>query len=257
MKNIQNKLFVLLFIALTFPLLIVAQDSSSKELSFEITRNHRVSAISKKKFNNAQTFGDVYSFYRPSWVREYLSVETSIIQNGSIKKFISTNDTLTSAQKELINTADFGSDIEVRIQYIAENNLKENTPREMDFKFSIATESDAKYVSGSRQINKYLKENAIDKIPASSLDEQVLAVVKFTINEKGEVINPHIFQSSRDENIDEILLATISDMPNWKPAEYPNGKKIKQDFVFNVGNMDSCIINLLNTDRSISNANRK
>ena len=35
-------------------------------------------------------------------------------------------------------------------------------------------------------------------------------------------------------------------MPSWKPAAYANGMKVKQDFVLTVGDMTSCVVNLLN-----------
>jgi TonB family protein len=70
--------------------------------------------------------------------------------------------------------------------------------------------------------------------------------IKFTIDEAGQIINAHIFQPSKDEDVDNLLLETICNMPNWKPAEYSNGKKVKQEFVLTVGNMENCMINLLN-----------
>jgi len=60
------------------------------------------------------------------------------------------------------------------------------------------------------------------------------------------VINAHIVESSKDEKIDEIFLQTIQNMPLWKPAEFANGTTVSQDFVLTVGNMESCVVNLLN-----------
>ena len=72
-----------------------------------------------------------------------------------------------------------------------------------------------------------------------------MAAVKFTINEKGEIVNPHIFESTKNEKVDKILLETIKKMPKWKPAKHANGLKTKQDFMFTVGNMESCVVNTL------------
>ncbi|MFT4667667.1 MAG: hypothetical protein ACI9XB_004640 [Gammaproteobacteria bacterium] len=55
-----------------------------------------------------------------------------------------------------------------------------------------------------------------------------------------------MYNSSIDENVNELLLETIQNMPCWKPAEYANGLKVKQEFVLTVGNMESCVVNLLN-----------
>jgi len=35
-------------------------------------------------------------------------------------------------------------------------------------------------------------------------------------------------------------------MPKWTPASYSDGTAIEQDYVLMVGNMKSCIVNLLN-----------
>ena len=91
--------------------------------------------------------------------------------------------------------------------------------------------------------------NAIDKI-STSFNKINLAAVKFTINEEGQIVDAHVFQSayqpSKDEKIDELLLETICNMPSWEPAEYDNGIKVKQEFVLTVGDMESCVVNLLN-----------
>jgi len=67
-----------------------------------------------------------------------------------------------------------------------------------------------------------------------------------TIDEAGKITNSSIFESTKDEKIDAILLETIANMPNWKPAEFASGLKVKQEFVFTVGDMRSCVVNLLN-----------
>ena len=90
----------------------------------------------------------------------------------------------------------------------------------------------------------------MDKIPDGSFIGYDLAAVKFTINEEGKITDAHIFgseyQTSKNEKIDELLLETICNMSTWKPAEYANGTKVKQEFVLTVGNLENCMINLFN-----------
>ena len=71
--------------------------------------------------------------------------------------------------------------------------------------------------------------------------------MKFTINELGQVVDTSIFQSTKDDDIDALLYQVICDMPDWTPAEYSNGEKVRQEFAFTIGNHESCVINLLNT----------
>jgi hypothetical protein len=54
------------------------------------------------------------------------------------------------------------------------------------------------------------------------------------------------YETLKDTKIDEMLVAAISKMPSWKPAEFSNGFKVKQNFVLTIGNMENCMVNLLN-----------
>ena len=80
------------------------------------------------------------------------------------------------------------------------------------------------------------------KIPKGSFKDFDLTAVKFTIDEAGKVINVHTFDSIyktfENDNVDNILLMAISNMPQWKPAEYSDGTKVKQEFALTVGNME-------------------
>jgi hypothetical protein len=48
------------------------------------------------------------------------------------------------------------------------------------------------------------------------------------------------------KKIDDILIAAISKMSTWKPAEFSNGLKVKQDYILTVGNMENSMVSLLN-----------
>ena len=250
MKNIQNKLIALLFVAFAFPYPGSSQDSLTNGLKYGVYRNYPPISITKEKLNEAHTIIDLNRHYKSSWVREYLSVEILTSYNGKIRKAVSKNETLSQEQKDFMNIADPGKDIVVRVQYIPENTLTHNDVKEIKFTFTVDPESDAKYPGGEQQLKQYIKANAIDKIPDSSFGKFDLAVVKFAINKKGQIIDAHIFETSKDKKTDELLLETISNMPNWKPAEYSMGIKVKQEFVFIVGNMESCLINLVNINPS-------
>jgi TonB family protein len=149
-----------------------------------------------------------------------------------------------------MNKADVGTDISVKVQYIPDNTLKHNDVKEMTFSFVVDPESEATFYGGEQQLKKYLKEHGLEKISPANIKRYHLAAVKFTINEEGQVINAHVFESSKDEKVDKLLLDTISKMPRWKPAEYANGTKVKQEFVLLVGDMESCVINLVNIRRN-------
>ena len=249
MKNIQNKLIVLLFIALAFPCLGSSQGSLTNELPYEVNRIYPYISITKEQLIEAHTLMDLNTYYKSSWIREYISVEILTSYQGRIKKAGSKNGTLSQEQKDFMNRADVGTDISVKVQYIPENTLTHNDIKEIKFTFTVDPESEAKYSGGQQHLKQYLKEKAIDEIPDGSFKELELAAVKFTISEQGEIIDAHVFESSKDEKIDELLLEAIRNMPCWRPAEYSSGIKVKQEFVLTVGNMKNCMINLLNIRR--------
>jgi len=246
MKNIQNKLIVFLIIALVIPLLGTSQDSLTFELRYEVHRIHPPLSISRETLNETHTLSDLNEHYKPSWVKEYISVEIITSYRGMIKKAMGRSDTLSQEQKNIMNMADVGTDIAVKVQYIPDNTFTHNDIKEINFTFAVDPESEAQYPGGQQQLKQYLKVNAIDKIPDGSFKKYNLTAVKFTVNEEGQVINVHIFETSKDEETDELLMETICNMPNWKAAEYSNGIKVKQEFVLTVGDMESCVINLLN-----------
>lgn len=249
MNAIQKRLFFLVLV-LTLNLIVYAQsNSSNNELRFEVNMVSPSNTISNESLNEAQTLEDLNRFYRPSWVRDYISVEIATSHQGKIKKAINKDDTLSSEQKSNMQQADKGSTIFVNVNYIPENNLKENRARNFDFSFVVHPETKATFKGGQQDLTQYLQKNAMEKIPAEFTASTDLSAIKFTVNEEGEITNAQIFdeiyQSGINEKVSEILLAAVQKMPCWQPAEYSNGVTVKQDFVLTVGNMKSCIINLL------------
>jgi len=254
MKNRLNKLILLLSIILALPNLGAAQGNSPAQLKFEVSRIKPYVFITKEALNEANRLTDLNPRYKPSWIKEFISVEILTTYQGEMLKSVSKNDILSQEQKDRMNRADAGTNISVKVKYIPENTLTQNDPKELDFTFTVDPENKAEYPGGQQQLIKYLQEKAIDKIPATSFTNYDLLTVKFTISAEGAIINAHIFgseyQTSKDEKIDKLVLETIQNMPSWKPAQYADGTKVKQEFALTVGNMESCVINLLNIQRA-------
>ena len=244
MKN--NFFTMLAFLLLGIPHSGFSQTTPAKELYFDIYRNYPPISITKEQLKEAQTLIDLDENFKSSWVREYISVEVTASYKGITKKALGKNDTLTQAQKDLMAAADLGKGISVVVLYMPENNLKHNEMKDMLFTFTVEPEKEATYPGGLQAMNAYLKKNAINKIPPGCFVNYDLSTVKFTVNEKGHVTDSHVFWPSKDEKIDALLLEAICNMPNWKPAEYADGTNVKQEFVLTVGNMENCVVNLLN-----------
>ena len=80
--------------------------------------------MEKETLNEANTLMDLNKDYKSSWVREYISVEISATHNGQTIKESSKSHNISKAQKNIMQKADVGSEIEVKVQYIPENTLK-------------------------------------------------------------------------------------------------------------------------------------
>ncbi len=254
MKNIRHQLILLLLTTLILPHLVFSQDNLSFELDYKVNRVYPSLSITKQQLNEARTLFDINEYYKPSWVKEYISVEVSASHQGKIKRAVGKSNTLNQAQKALMNTVDSGTDISVKINYIPNNNLKHNDPKETNFTFIVEPENEAAYIGGVQQLKQYLKENVEDKISDEVFEIYRLTAVKFVVDEEGQIVDAQVFESPaqtfRDTKTEELLLEAVCNMPNWIPAQYANGMKVKQEFVLTAGDHRSCVINLLNIRRN-------
>ena len=135
-----------------------------------------------------------------------------------------------------------GSNIIVDVNYKYKNPVtNEINIHTMHAAVTLVPEIEAEYIGGYEQLRKYLKEKCIKKISELIPKQFQQGSVRFTVNEKGEIVNAEISMSSGDKAADKLLLDAINKMPKWKPAENSKGIKVKQQFQFSMGNgNDGC-----------------
>lgn len=223
----------------------------SSTFDFQVNKIFPPLSYTNEEVENAKTVSDINRYFKKSWIREYVSLEVVSIVNGKRETAIGKNEILTVEQKAIINKADKGSNIYVDVKYYPENNLSQNEVKTFDFSFTLDPAIDAQFVGGEDQLNQYLKEKAIDKIPEGFFVDYKFATVKFAIDEKGQVINPHVLWSSEDKDVDKLLLDAVCNMPVWQPAKFDDGTLLTQEFAFSVGNMENCASNLIHTKKLI------
>lgn len=249
MRNIKAIVIGGLFTMFAISNNTYSQDSLSFDLSYEVNRVYPSLSHTKSALSEANTIADLNKYYKPEWVREFITIDISTSHNGEIMHAVSQNDTLTHEQKLNIKKADVNSEVLVYIKYIPENTLVDNDAKELDFSFFIDPDQEAQFATGQQQLKRYIEDNAMSKVSEESFNIHHLTAVKFTISEEGQVVDAYVFESSEDEEVDAILLEAICNMPKWTPAEYKNGLTVKQDFVLTIGDHRSCVINLLNVRR--------
>lgn len=255
-KTFLTKWSILILTTLVIPQHTFAQDILSGELRFEVRKVDPPLALTQQQIEEAQRLADLNNeakeldlYFKPSWIRSYVSVEIVATNQGKQRKEVGKNDILTRVQKEIIQNADAGTPIAVHIQYLPENTLSHNDVKTLDFEVNVKPLRDARYAGGDQKLKDYLASNAIDKIPEGSFLPADFAAVQFTINESGKVVDAHVFESGFQlhphDKVNGILLEAVRQMPSWEPAEFCKGTTISQNYVFVVGNLESCLNNLI------------
>jgi TonB family protein len=176
---------------------------------------------------------------------EYVSVEILATCNGKSLASQSRSDKLTAEQKNILNTADLGSDIRIKIRFRHKNQsgktLDRNEIIEGELTVTVVPETEAEFPGGVKQLTEYIQKNVFDKISEPGASGKVQqAIVKFTVTEEGRLLNPRIVRSSRNLQLDRFVLDAIAKMPNWKSAQNSRGMKVQQEFSIALGSNNGC-----------------
>ncbi|MEP7322576.1 MAG: energy transducer TonB [Saprospiraceae bacterium] len=173
---------------------------------------------------------------------EYISIEISVSHDDNILTAQSTGELLTPEQKIILNTADLGSDISIKLKFRFRNAPEEKNAIgskliEGRYVVTLVPETEAEYPGGFNRIAEYLTESVINKIVEITTVEKIRQViVNFTIDENGQIVDAKISRSSNDTNIDKLILEATLKMQKWTPAENAQGIKVKQEFNIPFGN---------------------
>jgi TonB family protein len=196
--------------------------------------------VKRNKLNNAVYISDFIEDYPVNWITEYMSVEFIANNNGKEMRTVGKNNILNADQRNFLKRIESGTPLEINVKYRYRNSVTDNLENyQMHTKLMVIPEIEAEYIGGDYKLRNYLWVNAIQNISKSAGNALKPTVVKFTVSETGEIINSKIYKSSGDEDTDILFLNAINKMPKWKPALDENGKNIKQEFEFRVGN-DGC-----------------
>lgn len=219
---------------------LASKNNNKLELSYTVMRASFGSnailrtgkAITQEKLRNAKTIADIIENYPSNWISAYNSVTVSSSVNGKIVEEHGVDENLTIAQKKLFNNA---SSILIIVQYQKENNSGEIQNRQMNVPFVITPEKEAEFIGGYDKMIEYLKENSLAKINAKEFSHLPQPTVSFTVTKEGNIKNVELKETSRDAEIDQLLVELVKNMPKWTPAISKNGEPIEQEFSLNIG----------------------
>lgn len=202
----------------------------------------RLSNISQEKLITATFFNDVIPNYPAyySTIIDFVSVEICVTSSGKTLKAASTSEKLTTAQKTILNAADFGTEVVIQTKFKYKDPSNDNLGsgdkiKNMNFSVMVLPEIQAEFPGGYDTMTTYLKENVIKKFSEVTKFDKDQPInmprvnLAFTVNEDGRITDARIIKPSNDLRMDNLLLDAVNKMPNWKPAENANGTKVKQE----------------------------
>lgn len=217
-------------------LVLTVLTAFSQDLGFEV-KGAYAHPILAGKLVNAAKISDLIDGYPVSWIAEYVSTGISVASGDIVNKAISTDDNLTPEQVSLLKNADLGDDVVIDVAYKSSNFItKELDMRYIHYAATVVPEHEAHYPGGPESMRSYLKESAINKIRNETFKAFQQAVIRFTVDEHGQIANPRVTTTSGDTKTDNLLLKALKNMPKWKPALNSAGASVTQDFEFIVGN---------------------
>jgi TonB family protein len=206
----------------------------TQDLNYDVHGKYK-NPVKKEVLNHARSMSDIIPYYPSSWVTNYISSEIEATYNGNTRLASGKNEILTEEQIRILNTVEPGTNLVIKIKYNYKNPvtgvLEESI---MNYPATVIPEKEAEYAGGYEQMTEYLKNNAIDKISDKDAAQLEQAAVRFTVNEEGEIGDAQISKTSGNQQIDELLLEAVNNMPNWIAAEDSEGTKVKQEFEFSV-----------------------
>jgi hypothetical protein len=221
-------------------LLFVIQSTYSQNLGFDIHGKYS-QPVKKETLMHAKTFTDFISGYPSSWITKYVSTGILTTNNGVVNKAPGMNDQLTSAQINLLASADLNTDIVINVKHNFKNSATGiPEPRNIEIILTLIPDVEAQYPGGNKELKKYIRENIISKIDKEVADSIQNVKIRFIVNERGEVENANVFESTGDKKTDILLRSLVNKIPKWKPAADKNGNKVKQEFEIYIWGQNGC-----------------
>lgn len=189
------------------------------------------------KLRSANNLRDFVDGFPSEWLGDNIKVELTATEKGKSRMATSVGEKLTPEQKVILNSCNLYSTIQVSVKYQAENvvtHKKEN--RNMEIKGTAFPDAEAVFIGGESKLRNYLRTQIDSQISDKEYLPSVRLLMGFTINESGNAVDVKIVKSSGNEKTDKLIIGILRTMPVWTPAIEKNGNKVKQDFVFNLGN---------------------
>ncbi len=208
------------------------------EITPEIGRYFMLPYKSQEKLNQLLRIQKLVNYNQESFYKviDYVSFNITTTIKGKTFTSESLSEKLTFFQKNILYHADLGSEIQMNIKFKFKNQFYDNseisnTIQEGEYSVTVVPESEAEFPGGLKQLPFYYFESVMNKVHDKGLAEKFRnAIVEFTVNEEGQIVDAKITRTSSDIKIDKLLIDATYKMPKWIPAKNSKGIKVKQAF---------------------------
>ena len=205
---------------------------------FNYTVGPRFKPVTKHELMEATSFANFVTEDEAALILSYKSVEVVVIENEqqTTKREIGYTEQLTSAQRELLQTADYSSNFMIRAEFEGMKQMN-GLPGRTFYgpHITVVPETQAQYSKGTVTFIRYLMEG--NKPNTANLDESKVqpAMLYFTVAKTGRVKDVHLKQTSGYASIDEAMIKLVKDAPgHWIPAVNAQGDKVDQELAISI-----------------------
>lgn len=225
------------FIWISFSLSVCAQ-----EFGFDLRPDYQ-KGISKSALVGAKKIKDFDPGFPSSWIQKenYISTNISVESHGKKEGFKGINDSLTTEQQNILNTAEIGSIISVVVLYTSNNVItKQKEEKRVDVEYTVTPFSDAEFIGGSQQFDRFLRNIIINELSSNDKQSIQSAQFMFNINEEGAINNIRVLHSTCNAFLDDFVCKQLQKMPAWRSAKNIKGESLNQEFILSLGSLVGC-----------------
>jgi hypothetical protein len=200
----------------------------------------RFAPMKKSDLEKATSLDAFFTWEELRAISKIKFVEIIVIENErqTQKREISYTKDFTEAQLKLLQSLDYTSHFNLRIEYLEKNSVgqlehKFNSPH-----ITIVPEKQAAYVDGKAALKKHLKESSNEARKDVDPEKLQAAKLHFTITKLGTIEKVKLDRTSNYPLVDKTMIDLIKNLSGkWKPAENEKGEKMDQEMVVSFGLM--------------------
>jgi hypothetical protein len=195
--------------------------------------------ITREQLLAANSVYDLLPERSTAGVQSYHQVGVKVIKGKEEVEVRGEGGALTSEQKDLLTSADYGSDLHLTgITWLGRIGLDPVRKERLTHYLTVVPHQQAEYEGGYGALTTYLRTHTLEATAIIREDQLEPGRVLFTITPEGKLEGVQLDATCGYPEIDALLVESIQQMPgSWEPATDASGKKVSQELTFFFGSM--------------------